>query len=756
MVITDKPVRVRIQWVKYAVLGIICALLSWCALVDQLRPLGPVLLCAAVMDKRYFATAFSGALIGAALAGFNLAALALNCLPVIFTALLLLLVRYLGRTKYIYKCAAVLAAYALTAVIAPAVQYDYILLALNAAAACGLIPLAETAADIAAQARKKERLSPRELVSINMAVCLLIIALPHFEIIGLSPVSVLGCAYISLAGALLGAGGGAAAGSLLAFLAAFKTGSYELALILASGGMLAGLLKDMRRIGPPLGLLLADIIFTLMLSRNIDLILSLQGLILGCLPVMLMPERMYIKLCVLFTSSRTGINLAVRVKEENVQKLSEISSVLADVGRIFKSSQTDAAARKAALCGIAASEVCSQCDKYDYCWRSRYADTYGDFKQLAALVYVVGTVSPCDVPAPLKSRCHYWVQVLISMNTHNQLLLEQEPEKKESTIALECESVSRMLDALTAENLIESEYDEKLEGELAGALKERGVDAREVICRRNGVLTEVKVVRPACRSGRECTAAILSELKRLTDVQFICDYKKCNAAGEKCVCSFIPLPRLRISGYAARQKKDGERVCGDTFALKPIKGGKYLAAISDGMGSGQGALAESERAVSLAETLLEGGMDSASSYALINQMLYLSSQKESYSTLDACVLDLNDGVMEWGKIGACPGYILREGRAVSYECASLPAGIVDSVHPGIIKKLVRGGDVIVLVSDGVYDALAGNEDGIKTYLENNGQLGAEELAKGLLSKALEAYSGNARDDMTALAIKISA
>ena len=103
MVITDKPVLVRIQWVKYAVLGIICALLSWCALVDQLRPLGPVLLCAAVMDKRYFATAFSGALIGTSLAGFNLAALALNCLPVIFNALMILIVRYLGRKKYLYK-----------------------------------------------------------------------------------------------------------------------------------------------------------------------------------------------------------------------------------------------------------------------------------------------------------------------------------------------------------------------------------------------------------------------------------------------------------------------------------------------------------------------------------------------------------------------------------------------------------------------------------------------------------------------------
>lgn len=756
MVITDKLIRIRKQWIKYVVLGGVCALMSWCALVEQLRPLGPVLLCAAVRDKRYFAIAFAGTLVGAILAGFELASLALNCLPIVFTGLLLLLARYLGRKKTIYKCTAVLSAYGLTAVIAPAVQYDYILLALNAAAACALIPLGETAADFAAAARKKERLSPRELISLNIAVCLLIIAIPHFEIIGLTPVAVLGCAYISLAGALLGAGGGAAAGSLLAFLAAFKTGSYELALIFASGGMLAGLLKDMRRIGPPLGLLLANIIFTLMLRRNLSIILSFQSLILGCAPIILMPERMYIKLCVLFTSSRTGINLAARIKEENVQKLSEISGVLADVGRIFKSSQTDAAARKAALCGIAASEVCSQCDKYDYCWRNRYADTYGDFKQLAALVYVVGTISPCDVPAPLKSRCHYWVQVLISMNTHNQMLLEEEPEKKESTIALECESVSHMLDALTAENLTEPEYDEKLEGELASLLKEKGIETREIICRKNGIQTEVKVIRPACRSGRECTAAILSELKKLTNVQFICDYKKCNAFGEKCICSFIPLPRLRVSGYAARQKKEGERVCGDTFALKPIKGGKYLAAISDGMGSGQGALAESERAVSLAETLLEGGMDSSSSYSLINQLLYLGSQKESYSTLDACVIDLNDGVMEWGKIGACPGYILREGRAVSYECASLPAGIVDSVHPGIIKKLVRSGDVIVLVSDGVYDALAGDQDGIKNYLENNGQLDAEELAKGLLSSALEAYSGMARDDMTALAIRISA
>ena len=100
--------------------------------------------------------------------------------------------------------------------------------------------------------------------------------------------------------------------------------------------------------------------------------------------------------------------------------------------------------------------------------------------------------------------------------------------------------------------------------------------------------------------------------------------------------------------------------------------------------------------------------------------------------------------------------ILREGKAISYECASLPAGIVDSVHPGIIKKLIRSGDVIILVSDGVYDALSGAQDGIKSYLEDNEELDSENLAKGLIEKALEAYSGQAKDDMTALAIRISA
>lgn len=162
MVITDKPGRLKVQWIRYVILGVVCALLSWCALVEQLRPLGPVLLCAVIDNRKYFACAFAGALLGAVLAGFDWAAVALNCLPVIITALLLLLLTYLGRKKYIYKCGAVLTAYGLTAVIAPAVQYDYILLALNAAAACGLIPLAQTCVGLLKTGvRKKERLSPR-------------------------------------------------------------------------------------------------------------------------------------------------------------------------------------------------------------------------------------------------------------------------------------------------------------------------------------------------------------------------------------------------------------------------------------------------------------------------------------------------------------------------------------------------------------------------------------------------------------------
>lgn len=97
---------------------------------------------------------------------------------------------------------------------------------------------------------------------------------------------------------------------------------------------------------------------------------------------------------------------------------------------------------------------------------------------------------------------------------------------------------------------------------MAGALKEGGVDAREVICRRNGVLTEVKVIRPACRSGRECTAAILSELKRLTDVQLYAIIKSAMRRGKN---AFAALSRCRGCAFQAMLpvKRRTEKECAE-------------------------------------------------------------------------------------------------------------------------------------------------------------------------------------------------
>jgi serine phosphatase RsbU (regulator of sigma subunit) len=81
-------------------------------------------------------------------------------------------------------------------------------------------------------------------------------------------------------------------------------------------------------------------------------------------------------------------------------------------------------------------------------------------------------------------------------------------------------------------------------------------------------------------------------------------------------------------------------------------------------------------------------------------------------------------------------------------------GILTKINPITTKKLVQKGDVIVLVTDGVYDGMClGNSDGIKDMLSANITQDPQELAQNILKKAKETIVD---DDMTVLVLKVDA
>ena len=84
-------------------------------------------------------------------------------------------------------------------------------------------------------------------------------------------------------------------------------------------------------------------------------------------------------------------------------------------------------------------------------------------------------------------------------------------------------------------------------------------------------------------------------------------------------------------------------VSGDTSIQTKLGDGKYLLALSDGMGSGPEARKSSKIAIKMLERLLTSGFQKDTSIKLINSTLSVNNEQDMYATLDIEILDLYSG-----------------------------------------------------------------------------------------------------------------
>ena len=105
------------------------------------------------------------------------------------------------------------------------------------------------------------------------------------------------------------------------------------------------------------------------------------------------------------------------------------------------------------------------------------------------------------------------------------------------------------------------------------------------------------------------------------------------------------------------------------------------------------------------------------------------------------------------KIGSPVGFILSENTVKVLENSSLPLGILDSLRPDVGEYPLRENDVLLFISDGISDAFGSTSDlydVLRTLPFHNPQ----QLTDTLLERALRAYGGRAKDDMTAVAVRL--
>lgn len=205
----------------------------------------------------------------------------------------------------------------------------------------------------------------------------------------------------------------------------------------------------------------------------------------------------------------------------------------------------------------------------------------------------------------------------------------------------------------------------------------------------------------------------------------------------------------------AQAAKGSADLCGDYYSYLELRDGKQGLILSDGMGNGAKAFEESRSTVQLVEQLLLAGFRKEPIIRTVNTILQLRSRDETFATLDALILDTEKGDAEFLKIGAAPSFLCAEGRVREIKSPSVPLGILADVELKPVRVHLEDDALIVMVTDGIYEACAHRPDWLKNYLAGMALDHPQVLADEIIHQA-RILSGRPelRDDVTVLVCRV--
>lgn len=219
---------------------------------------------------------------------------------------------------------------------------------------------------------------------------------------------------------------------------------------------------------------------------------------------------------------------------------------------------------------------------------------------------------------------------------------------------------------------------------------------------------------------------------------------------------FVPETNYQMLCGISRITKDGELVSGDNYAFLQKDTGRIVMSLADGMGSGVGACQESEKVIELLEQFFQAGFPQETAVRMINSCMLLQNQDQMFSTLDLCMIDLYNAKCDLVKSGAAATFLMHGDELEVIRGRGLPAGILQQSDYESLHRQLGEGDTIVMMTDGVLDALTGEngEEQMKELIRRTATPNAKEHARRLMERVYLLQKLQAHDDMTILIGKL--
>ncbi|MGB4170496.1 MAG: SpoIIE family protein phosphatase, partial [bacterium] len=322
-------------------------------------------------------------------------------------------------------------------------------------------------------------------------------------------------------------------------------------------------------------------------------------------------------------------------------------------------------------------------------------------------------------------------------------------------VANQLRGVGGIVSDLAREINVEVEYREGLTTALLKQLEAAELEITHAsVMAGGGNHLEINIGKLGCRANAQCSRIIRPLAERVCGRRLRLEQRQCalRTGGGQCLLRLVSARLFSVETGGASRARDGSSVSGDNYSVEELRDGRVALILSDGMGVGARAAEESATTIALLERLLNAGFNEELSLRTVNNILMLRSGEDSFATVDLVILDLYAGEAEFVKVGSCTSYIKR-GRHVSLiHTPSPPIGIVEDIKVQPVRRRLRDGDLIVMVTDGVTGE-KGKSGWLLDLLRQARTDEPEEMARWILAEAGK-QGGFHADDMAALVARV--
>ncbi|OZM55830.1 stage II sporulation protein E [Lottiidibacillus patelloidae] len=547
---------------------------------------------------------------------------------------------------------------------------------------------------------------------------------------------------------------------------------YQMSL-LAFTGLLGGLLKENKKFGVAIALIISTLLIGLSGLNSQSLTNALYESFVAIALLFFTPIFIFKKISTYIPGTKEYSN-------EQQQYLRKVRNVTADRVEQF-SSLFQALANSFSYNGLTVEDeesnkevdyflsnvtekTCQTCFKKEYCWAENFNKTYGYMQNIMDEVEEHEEVRNKVFLREWNNYCYKSKKVIDAIKQELNYFqankkLKRQVQESRKLVADQLFGVSQVMEDFAKEIQRERMQNHHQEEQILEVIQSLGLEILqiEIYSLEEGKI-DIEITFPGpdmLGEFEKLFAPLLSDVLQETVV--VKNKEGGEHPNDPCTITFGSTKAFEIETGVANAAKGGAWLSGDCYSTIELASSKYAIAISDGMGNGQRAHLESNETLRLLQKILQSGIEESIAIKSINSVLSLRSTDEIFSTLDLAMVDLQTAKAKFLKIGSIPSFIKRNDRVLMVQASNLPMGIIKDFEVDVVSMELKAGDLLIMMSDGIFDGpkhVENKESWLKRKLSEFETEDPQAVADLLLEEVINSRDGDINDDMTVVVAKV--